>query len=92
MPVSASRDNNHKPTVIGVSDLDGVTILRLYVDPVAHNIISSNGTTGTDFGTVDAQIDQDHISCWLGTSSADGITPVAIYFDNTNNGLKTKST
>jgi hypothetical protein len=92
MTTNASRDLNRKPTVIGVSDLDGVTILRLYVDPSHHSIIPSDGTSGTDYGTVDAQRDLDHDACWMGTSSADGKTPVAIYFDNTNNGLKTKST
>jgi hypothetical protein len=87
----AAKDNNRKPTLTGVSDSDGLTILRLYVDPTAHYIKTSDGTTGSDYGTPDAQKDLDYNSCLMGVSSADGKTPVAIYIDHTNNSLKIKS-
>lgn len=36
---NASRDENAVPTLIGVSNVDGVTPVRLWVDPVTHRLL-----------------------------------------------------
>lgn len=77
---NAKRDENDVPTKIGVSSADGVTIVLLKVNPANHGMQTSDGTTGTDFGTPNAKRDENDVPCLMGISSVDGVTPVAIYF------------
>ena len=53
MSISAPRDNNRIPTLIGTSSVDGVTPVLPYVDPTTHRLLvdSVGGGTGT-VGTV----------------------------------------
>ncbi len=45
----ASRDQNNIPTLLGASNVDGITPVRIYADPVTHRLLvdSSGGFTGT---------------------------------------------
>ncbi len=45
----ASRDQNFVPTLLGVSNVDGVTPVKVYADPVTHRLLidSSGGGSGT---------------------------------------------
>lgn len=44
----AKRDGNYVPTLIGVSSVDGVTPVTVYVDPVTHRLyVDATGGTGT---------------------------------------------
>jgi hypothetical protein len=52
----------------------------------------SDGTTGTDYGNVNALRDANRTTGIMAISSADGVTPVALYIDTSNNGLLIKST
>ncbi len=79
--MNASRDQNHVPSLIGVSSADGVTIDKVKADPTNHGLQVNDGSTGSDHGTVDAQRDQNHTPALMAVSSIDGVTPVAIYTD-----------
>lgn len=89
---NASRDNNNNPAIIGVSDANGTTILRIEADSSTHGLIISDGTTGTDFGGTNASKDENNVSTLLAISSVDGTTPIEIYVDSSTNGLLVKST
>lgn len=39
MAISAPRDNNRVPALMGVSSSDGVTPTLIYVDPVTHRVL-----------------------------------------------------
>ena len=39
--VEAKRDKNSVPTLIGVSSVDGITPVTIYVDPVTHRVLTS---------------------------------------------------
>ncbi len=42
----ASRDENFVPTLLAVSNVDGVTPVTLYADPVTHRLLTSGGGGG----------------------------------------------
>lgn len=48
-PDNAKRDQNYVTTLIGVSSVDGVTPVTVWVDPVTHRLLiqSAGGGTGT---------------------------------------------
>lgn len=46
----ASRDQNNVPTLLGVSNVDGVTPIKVYADPVTHRLLVD--AAGAGFGTV----------------------------------------
>jgi hypothetical protein len=57
---NAYRDQNSVPTLIGASNVDGFTPVRVYADPVTHRLLvdtaSSTGTAVNDetpSGTID---------------------------------------
>lgn len=43
----AKRDSNRIPTLLGVSSVDGVTPVNVYVDPVTHRLLIDSATVGT---------------------------------------------
>lgn len=85
------RDQNFVSTLRGALNTNGRTIVNVEANPTNHTLSISDGTSGTDFGTTNAQRDPDHKAVLLGISSADGITPVEIYADVLGN-LLVKST
>lgn len=48
---SSAHDPNSAPTLTGVSNVDGSTVVRVYADPVTHRLLvdseGSSGGTGT---------------------------------------------
>lgn len=47
MADDAKRDQNHVPTLIGVSSVDGITPVLIYVDPTTHRVLADGaGPTG----------------------------------------------
>jgi hypothetical protein len=44
----AKRDNNYITTLLGVSNVDGITPVVIYVDPVTHRILISTSESGSD--------------------------------------------
>ena len=43
---NAQHDQNHIPTLIGVSSVDGITVIPIYVDPVTHRMLVDLGGGG----------------------------------------------
>lgn len=88
---NASRDSNYRPSLLATLNTNGVDIQVLKVNPSTHRLKASNGTTGTNFTTQNAQRDGNRVTAIWGVSSSDGITPVSIYA-NSSGQLLTKST
>lgn len=47
MPPNASRDENFVPTLLAVSNVDGVTPVKVYADPVTHRLLTSPSGSGS---------------------------------------------
>ncbi len=44
----ASRDSNDVPTLLGVSNADGSTVVKVYADPNTHRLlVDASGAAGT---------------------------------------------
>ncbi len=91
MAISATRDANRVPAVIGTLDTDGVTVTAIKADPNAHFLFISNGVTGASFATKNAKRDDNRVPVLMGVSSADGKTPIYIAV-NSSGQLLVKST
>lgn len=91
MPISAIKDANRIPVLLGALNTDGVTPVNIEVTASINALNVSNGTTGTDHGTTNAQRDQNRIPVLMGVSSADGVTPVEVYADSSGNLLVTST-
>jgi hypothetical protein len=91
MAVVAKKDDNDVSTLIGALNTDGKSITLIKANPTTHLLSVSDGTTGSDFGPVNALRDENHIPVLLAVSSVDGVTPVVVYCDSSGN-LLTKST
>jgi hypothetical protein len=86
--ISAVRDANHIPAIIGTLDSDGVTVVAIKINPANNAIKTIDATTGSSFSTaVNAQQDANRVDALWGISSADGITPVYIAVDVNGNLL-----
>lgn len=84
---NAITDENGGKGLTCALNTDGVTIVRVKVNPTTHGIKNSDGTSGSDHGVAHAVRDENGNPVWLGVSSADGITPVEIYSDSSGNLL-----
>jgi hypothetical protein len=89
--MEAKKDNNRIYTLIAALNSDGITPVNICADPTDHTICTSDGTTGSDNGIVDAPRDNNRIPVAMAVSSADDETPVALYADS-NNKLLVQST
>ena len=64
---TAKRDPNYVPSLTAVSNVDGLTPVTLYADPVTHRLLTSSsssigydataGSVGADYSTLKAAID-----------------------------------
>lgn len=87
MPISAPRDANRIPTILGTLNTDGITVVSMYVNPLNNAVKVSDDTTGTNHITLNVQRDANRIPAFWGVSSTDGVTPVSIYVDSSGNLL-----
>ena len=85
----AKKDNNGVNALIGTSIDDGVTPIRIKVDPDTHAILTCDDTTGSDLGN--GNRDNNMVPVMKGVSSADGTTPVAIYADPADGCIEVNS-
>lgn len=83
----AKRDQNNVPTLLGVLDSDGATVVRVKANPANNTLKVSDNTTGSDNGPSNALRDNNFIPTLLAVSSADGVTPVVVYADTNGNLL-----
>jgi hypothetical protein len=83
----AYHDQNHVPTLLGALNTDGVTPVPIEVTASLNALNVSNGVSGTDYGTINAQRDINRVPILIGVSAADGVTPVEVYADSSGNLL-----
>lgn len=83
----AFKDQNHVSTLLGALNTDGVTPIAVEVTASLNALNISNGTSGTDHGTTNAQRDINRIPVLIGVSALDGISPVEVYADSSGNLL-----
>lgn len=76
---NASRDDNNVPTVLAVSEDDGITLVSIIVNATDRSLGVDDDTTGTDHGPADAPRDSNYVPALLALSSVDGVTPVVVY-------------
>lgn len=84
---NAIIDQNGTKSALCTSNADGITPLRLYLDPSTHEIVVNDGTTGSDLSGDNASRDQNIEPVLMGTSSSDNATPVAPYINSATNEL-----
>lgn len=89
---NAKIDGNNVHTLLGTSNLDGVSTIRVTADPTLHSLDIDDATTGSDLSGDVASRDDNFIPVLMGVSSADGVTPTAVYADSTTGHLLVKST
>lgn len=89
----AKKDENSRPTMIGVSNVDGLTIVPLQAEPVHHGLEISDGSAGSDNGNNSgiAMIDENGVSVITALSSANNGTIIELYVDSVTKKLLTKS-
>lgn len=87
MSISAPRDENHVPTILGTLNTDGITPVSIKVSPSTFGIKVDDNTTGSDHPATTAARDANRVPTIWGVSSADGVTPVSIYTDSSGNLL-----
>lgn len=83
----AKRDDNQEPTILGTSNADGSTLVRIKVDATTHVLQVDDNTTGSDLSGDNALRDNNLVTVLMGVSSVDGVTPVQIYADPSNGKL-----
>ena len=88
---SSPRDDNRVPAVMVTSSADGVTPMRVYVNPSNHGLKIEDGSTGSSFPFVNAERDDNRVSVLWGVSSADGRTPIPIYGNPSTGAILVKS-
>ncbi len=84
---TASRDQNNVPTLLAGLNTDGVSLVKVLVDPSNHSLKVVDDTTGSDHGPAAAPRDANYIPALMAVSSADGVTPVVVYADVDGNLL-----
>lgn len=83
----AKRDNNKITTLLGTHSVDGITPIKIWVNPTTHALITEDGTTGADYSDDIAKRDNNGVPVLMGVSSIDGITPTAVYANALTNAL-----
>lgn len=77
---NAQRDQNNIPTLTGVLNTTGASIVRVKANPATNNSLKiDNNTTGSDNGPSRALRDENFVPTMLAVSSVDGVTPVVVY-------------
>lgn len=76
----AKRDQNNVPTILGVLESDGQTVVPIEVNVSSNNALSvHDDTTGTDNGPSISPRDSNFVPALVAVSSVDGVTPVVVY-------------
>ncbi|MDE2101560.1 MAG: hypothetical protein KGL39_30220 [Patescibacteria group bacterium] len=69
MADTSNHDNDHTPTLIAVSNADGVTPVKIYADPTTHRLFTTPATTS---GSLTAQTTTQSGVATLTVGAADG--------------------
>ena len=89
---NAKRDQNQTPTMIGVSNADGITVTNIQANATLHSLEVDDNTTGTVTSRTNAPHDENHIPTLMAASSSDGVTPVTLAVDPATGKLLMQST
>ena len=85
---NAKRDDNNVPTITGVLNTDGESIVPVKVKSDNNSLAIDNNSTGSDNGPGPRALrDENFVTTLIGVSSVDGVTPVAVYVDSDGNLL-----
>jgi len=80
---NAQRDDNNVPTLTGVLETDGQSVVRVTVNETNNTLGVAPGTGGVDNGPgPNALRDENFVPTLIGVSSEDGVTPVVVYTDS----------
>lgn len=82
---NAPRDENRVPGLLGISIIDGITTMPIFVNPANGALKIKYVTGGSITPTTSTPRDENRVTASFMTSSADGVTPLPIYVDNFNN-------
>ena len=77
--MNSAIDVNSRDTITARLNTDGVTIVRIEVDPSTHRMQTNDNTTGTDMGGMYAAFDENGRPTLFAESSAGDGTLVALY-------------
>lgn len=88
----AKRDGNSVTTELATDSADGVTPVRVQVNPSNHALKVDDDVTGSDLSGDIAARDNNSVTVIMAASSADGVTPVAVYLEGSSGKLLIKST
>lgn len=84
---NAKIDENGIKTILGTLQSDGVTPIRLKIDPSTKRAKMYDGTTGTASTRTNASRDENGHPVLMGVSSDDMTTPIPIAMDVDGNIL-----
>lgn len=87
---TAKVDQNVVAALIGISDADNVSILRLFADPSTHALSIDDGTTGAPTAATSLQ-DGNGEPTDIAVSSVDNTTVIPLYAASATNALKVNS-
>lgn len=79
---NAYKDENGVPTITGVLNTDGQTIMRIQANPTNNTLKVNDNTTGSSYGLRGAHRDENNVPVLMAVSSVDGVTPVELYVDS----------
>ena len=88
---NAILDENRVPTIIAVSNADGISTINLCANPITHTLCVDASTSGPATGIIDPR-DENRKVAFMAVSSDDGVTPIPIYANALTNKLLIKST
>lgn len=90
---NAKMDENNRPTIICVSNVDGITIVPIKANKVNHGVVTDDNTTGSDNGNNDgnAMIDENGVSVFTALSDDGSGEIVEIYSDPSTGAILTDS-
>ncbi len=54
MSINASHDQNHVPTLLGVSSSDGATPITIYANPITHRLLVDSAGGGSGITSINA--------------------------------------
>ncbi len=90
--VNATRDQNRVPALIGLSSVDGVSLVRIAVNPVNGKVKMEFGSSVSAVVAQNAARDQNHITTIAGVSSSDNTIFIPLSVNPATGAILAKST
>lgn len=77
--MNAKRDENNISTILGTLNSDGVTPIRIKINPANGGMKVDDNTTGTYIPRTNDIRDENNVPALMGVSEADNKTPILVY-------------